>query len=190
MLDFDIQAYGPVWSPLLASQDLPDLGPGKANPAMRANLEACDLEQAFEGRIDDHQMARCCLSGAWLLHNFLDESHVISQDIGTSTGSYWHGIMHRREPDFSNAKYWFRRVGDHPIFPSLCDAARHLAAETPGDEAASFLGHQGQWDPFQYVDFCEQCLRGRSSASQLCRQVALQEWRLLFDYCYRHARGG
>ena len=45
-------------------------------------------------------MAACCLCGLWLLHDFLDESHSLSQEITTDTGSYWHGIMHRREPDY------------------------------------------------------------------------------------------
>ena len=56
-------------------------------------------------------MAAACLAGLWLHHNFLDESHTLSQDIDTTTGSYWHAIMHRREGDYGNAKYWLHRVG-------------------------------------------------------------------------------
>ena len=73
--------------------------------------------------------ARCCISALYLRHNFLDESHEISQEIDTIDGSYWHGIMHRREPDYDNAKYWFRRVPSHPVFGPLCEKARELAAK-------------------------------------------------------------
>ena len=76
-------------------------------------------------RIADREMASCCLAGVWLLHDYLDESHNISQRIDTPEGSYWHAIMHRREGDFSNAKYWYRHVGEHPVF----DAVRQRVAE-------------------------------------------------------------
>ena len=32
-------------------------------------------------QVADPEMARACHSGLWLLHNFLDDSHVISQNI-------------------------------------------------------------------------------------------------------------
>lgn len=45
----------------------------------------------------------------------LEEAHAIFQDDHTAEGSYWHGMLHRREGDFSNAIYWFQRAG--PIAP-------------------------------------------------------------------------
>src|ERR1041384_5983899 len=51
--------------------------------------------------------------GLYLRFNFLDKSHTVSQGIHSVEGSYWHAIMHRREPDYSNSKYWYRRVPAH-----------------------------------------------------------------------------
>ena len=49
-------------------------------------------------------------SALWLYVDELDRSHTISQGIHTATGSYWHGIMHRREGDFGNSHYWFTKA--------------------------------------------------------------------------------
>ncbi len=68
------------------------------------------------------QQSSLANAGLWLLAGNLDESHQISQSIESPEGSFWHGIMHRREGDFWNAKYWFRRVGRHPV---LSELAKH-----------------------------------------------------------------
>ncbi len=51
------------------------------------------------------------LAGLWLYVDELDQSHQVSQGIHTVEGSLWHGIMHRREGDFWNSKYWFGKAG-------------------------------------------------------------------------------
>src|SRR5205807_5918516 len=133
------------------------LGPGTPNELVRDRLQALRIETALAPQpVRDRDMAACCLAGLWLLHNYLDESHKISQEIDTPTGSYWHGLMHRREPDFSNSKYWFRRVGRHPVFEPLRVEAARLAVDGPG--AAAFLTRQSDWDPYAFVDLCEASL--------------------------------
>lgn len=187
---FDPQNYGDAIAALIPEDLLSPLGPGKPHQERRPQLEALDIQTAFAGRdIIDFDMAKCCLSGLWLLHNYLDASHTISQDVETTAGSYWHGIMHRREPDYSNSKYWFRRVGEHPIFAALCQRAKDLAAEHSADSAAEFLSQQPKWDPCQFIDLCEAAYRGRSKSKQLCLYIAQEEWRLLFEDCHRRALG-
>jgi len=171
------------------------LGPGSPNESLRPKLAALKPESLFDGqKIVDESAARCCLAAVWLLHDFLDESHAISQEIETPDGSYWHGILHRREPDYGNAKYWFRRVGQHPIFEPLAVAARVLA-EAANDklpQSMTFLRQQTSWDPYRFIDLCE-ALASRKSADEsaelLARRIARAEWDLLFEHCALQVTG-
>lgn len=170
MNTFDPTAYGPLFEPLLSIDRDRALDEGLPDRAWRDQLDLLTVESAFEHTtVGDQAMAEACLSGVWLLHDFLDVSHSISQAIDTPEGSFWHGIMHRRERDFSNAKYWFRRVGEHPVFEAL---------------AVEF----GEWDPFDFVDRCQAASRGGSSDA--CREAQQAEWEQLFDHCYRQAVSG
>jgi hypothetical protein len=173
---------------LLAPERLAPLGPGTPNDAARPALKNLSIENAFGRPIRDPDMASCCLAGLWLYHDFVDEAHTIAQDIDTPEGSAWHGIVHCREPDFDNAKYWFRRVGKHAIFEPLREAAAKLAASAT-DEAAAFLKTQRAWDPFAFIDLCESAYRGGGTNEMLCRRIQQLEWQLLFDYCFEHALG-
>src|SRR4051812_2738160 len=181
------QTYGPGIAAMIGDR-LPVLGPGTPNAEAKDQLVALALNRTLGGqKTVDHEAAQCCLSALWLWHDFLDESHTISQEIHTADGSYWHGIMHRREPDYGNAKYWFHRVGRHPIFEPLAGATRELAGKSQLDEPAKYLASQTTWDSFRFVDLCEAIARGRSRCEQVARELARLEWQVLFDYCYRGA---
>src|SRR5262249_24689657 len=117
---WNVADYGSAFVPLLAIDRRRPLNPGTPDYPAREALEALSVKSAFpHATVVDRDMAKCCLAGVWLLHDYLDESHTISQGVETTSGSFWHAIMHRREGDFSNAKYWFRHVGNHPVFAEL-----------------------------------------------------------------------
>jgi hypothetical protein len=188
--DFDAGAYSPVVAELLCEPRLNSLGPGSPNLAARPKLQSLSPENCLAPNpIRDRDMAAACLAGLWLRHDFLDESHSLSQNIHTPSGSYWHGIMHRREPDFGNSKYWFHRVGAHPAFAPLHSAVARMAACVELPPEGRFLKTQAAWDPFAFVDLCEQCLADSSSLEAVCRQIQRLEWEILFGHCFRQAVG-
>jgi hypothetical protein len=187
---FDPAGYSPAIAELLREPRLAPLGPGSPNRGALPGLQRLTVETAFAPHpVRDRDMARACLAGLWLYHDFLDESHTISQDLAGATGSYWHGLMHRREPDYGNAAYWFRRVGRHPVFAPLGRAAAELAAAQHAGPETAFLARQSAWDPFAFIDLCESVKAGRATCDMLCRQVQQREWELLFDFCYQLATG-
>lgn len=168
---FDPDDYGAVIAGLLAGPRVAELGPGVpvrlVEPALRR----------FDPRIDlgapaaDPIAARAFLAGLWLYFDFLDESHRISQDLETPDGSFWHAILHRREPDAWNSKYWWRKVGSHPVLNLLA-------------EQAPSLGYHYA-NPHDFVNFCERVRGSGSAEEEAARRVQLLEWQLLFDHCYR-----
>jgi hypothetical protein len=177
MTPFDPSRYPPRIAALWVEGRLPELGPGhRTRPAH--GLLAALCPEDVSPVVRDREAALGCLSGLWLYHDFLDESHTISQDLPGWVGSYWHGIMHRREPDPDNAKYWFRRVPANPVYDLLT-----------ADAAGLGLAMKGTWDPFAFVDRCERERGTGSEAELLCRRVQLREMQLLFDLCYELAVG-
>jgi len=96
-------------------------------------------------------------AGIWLYVDELDRSHAISQGIHDATGSFWHGIMHRREGDFGNSHYWFNKTGHHPAMDAI-----------DGYDAHAFIDHVAAQPTDNPPELTE-------------RQRA--EWAALFEWC-------
>jgi hypothetical protein len=155
---------------------------GAVDRAPRRVLEEFQAREAFPGALSPEG----ALSGLWLYFGAMDEAHKICQDLPTADGSFWHGIVHRREPDPSNAAYWFRRVGHHPVFGELLERACQLSAAAP---EAGFAPGRRQWDPFAFIDYCEEArLRPGHPSEQLAKEIQLAEWQLLFEHCARSGK--
>lgn len=179
--------YPPALQPLLQRHGPMSLGPGTPGTAHAEQLRSLDAS-VLGGNltIARHDMATACLAGLWLYHDFLDESHRISQKLDSREGSYWHAIMHRREPDYWNSKYWFRRVGTHAIFPALLAGAKALLGDHQSWALAS-LRSAGAWEPEAFVDACEHSLGRGDDGERLCEKIQMLEWHLLFRFCFLQA---
>ncbi len=175
--------YGPAIAALLDPPRKMPLDAGRADDAVRAQLDQPTAALFGDRSVSDTDMAAGCHSALWLRHDFLLESHRLCQKIGSIEGSYWHGIMHRREGDFGNAKYWFRRVGEHPVFAALAAALPELIDDNTPARVRTFAG-ASDWDPTAFVDLCEAAVSGDTSLRAFCEDVQHREWNLLFAHCF------
>ncbi len=120
-------------------------------------------------------------AGLLLWLDELEPSHSYSQSVQFTgkhhAGDYWHAIMHRREPDYGNSKYWFRQVGEHPIFPELALRASRVAAELDITQTFAQPAEQ-RWNPAAFVNFCSACTAG-SPEDLLARRTQAIEMILL-----------
>src|SRR5258706_16358356 len=70
---------------------------GGGNDEAKKLLANATSKQMLAGNLRNQDDADAMLAGLWLWHDWLDESHQISQSLHSATGSFWHAIMHRRE---------------------------------------------------------------------------------------------
>jgi hypothetical protein len=184
---FDPAKYGPEVASILAldgnGERLMPLAKGCcASEKARRRLQAATSRQLFP----NSKAPEAALSGLYLYFSCAAEAHEISQRIKTVEGSYWHGIVHRQEPDPDNAAYWFRQVGSHPIFSKLAKSASKIAGRIPDVDVP--VPHP--WDPIRFVELCDRArLQPGSSLETLALEIQRAEWQLLFDYCAREESG-
>ena len=111
-------------------------------------------------------------AGLHLWNDDINRCHIIAQAHTTPEGNYWHAILHRREPDYSNSNYWYRHLGEHPIFPQLHN---------------SFP----DWEPSTFVDWCQEVARGgKKKPRNWLEKVQARELELLLKFVMNIALPG
>lgn len=180
---------------LEARRPLPPLVPQNDwNSDLTNQIQGVSVDELFDGQtVKDESFGASVKSGLLLWNDALDASHKFSQKIDSQTGSYWHGIMHRREPDYSNAKYWFRRAGAHAILPALRERVLALLDESTcqSPELADYtaaIQQKTDWDAFQFVDWCQDAARGSDeNVVEFLKAAQVEEIKFLLDYSYQCA---
>lgn len=149
------EALTPLFEALPLRSAMPALVP---KDAQAVNLQML-AQQAVEAPAIAGKLA--IIGGIWLYIDNLDKAHIAVQDLHSPTGSYWHAIMHRREGDFSNSKYWLRMTGSHPVMSAV-----------PGYDAMAFV---------------DQVQRSHWHSPVELLSIQRQEWRALFLHSVKEA---
>jgi len=180
-MKFDPKAYGSMVAAILSLDGdgarLMPLASGRcSSPQALTQMETAPAGAMFP----NSRAPEAARAGLYLYFSCFDRAHEIAQGIDSVEGAYWHGILHRQEPDSTNARYWFRRVGSHPIFPELSDAAASIAEKF----RTASITLPGRWDPSLFVEICERARQQPGSPLELLAlEIQRAEWQLLFDYC-------
>ncbi len=156
---------------VVTNAPMPGLDDTPVDAATSAAIPELVNTEQWAGRLPE--------SALWLLSGELDRSHTISQQFESAEGSYWHGIMHRREGDFGNAKYWFRRVGSHAATSQLADVINDRR-----DQLRSSLPLEPLCNPDtlseSLVDDARLALSRESTWKTDLETICWWEWQLLF----------
>ena len=115
-------------------------------------------------------------AGLFYYHNALEDSHKEAAKADGDIASYWHGMVHRREGDFENARYWMRRAGEQPVFQEM---------QSRAGDASPNMSRQSNWDPFLFIHLCEQFKYGETSYKKEIGQLQRVEFATMFDYVWR-----
>ena len=166
---------------LLETPGLPDLGPnprsGTEKPAaLNQKLDAILGDSKVPSR--NQQLIRALIH---LWHDHLDSAHSLAQEIEGPDGAFVHGIMHRREPDYGNAAYWFRRVGQHAEFPEIGKRAALIPEVRASPKIYSALFPASGWDPFAFINLCERYARTEDAARSALQKIQAAETEVLLE---------
>jgi hypothetical protein len=132
-------------------------------------------------------------AGLLLFNDRLEMCHRTAQSIegeAGGLGDYWHGLMHRREPDYTNTRYWFNKIGRQSMWGEL-ERRVDLRLSAAGASAAGWrerLLAGGRWDPFAFIELCQFCAGDEDSMlARLARQIQHDEMQLLLAETHRAA---
>ena len=138
------------------------------DPELITFLRNADLEQLGGYNSEVVPLVRSLLL---LTAGDLERAHILVQEASNADGTYIHGIVHRTEGDFDNARYWFRRTSVHTAAPEIY---RRAAVNSPRVASCA------TWDPVWVTDWVE--ASKRTGADEELRAVLAIEAEVLLEH--------
>lgn len=177
--------------PLVESAPLPGLqGTSEQTPLRNAILdwEREHTNKTGETRFPD-ELQDLVLASLWLLEGDLDSAHTHAQKWDSLHGCCWHAIMHRREGDWDNAKYWYQRASKSPVisnFRQTILTQHYYRIVTPE------LVRPVKVDEFldDWVDIHQKAVQPSAPENlvKTLRGLDWIEWQLLLAHCFHVIR--
>ncbi len=123
----------------------PGLGPQARPTVLPAGQIREVVDEALHGTPGLPHARLLALALCW--HDHWDESHrVCVAHEGDQDADLVHLVLHRREPDADNCRYWINRTGWHPLFDALPALATSVGLTD--------LAPAGRWSPECFLDRC------------------------------------
>ena len=159
----------------------------RGEPLTKGRTAVAALSEKDSG-LKNAQALSFLQSALYIYFDCFDEAHQIAQDHEGLIGNWLHALLHRREPDAGNSKYWYARV-DLPQGTSrgIAEETLKCLGDSPAKELAGFqqkLSKSKKWEPKTFVDLVEK-FRGEDSnapAYRLLAKIQEIEWRALAEY--------
>ncbi|WP_052476179.1 hypothetical protein [Cohnella kolymensis] len=191
-MTFETQSV-PLIARLESRKNLPPLSPAHIwHPGLDAEIAALPEADLAAGRPDGELSAPAWKAALHLWNDSLEAAHSLIEHLDTQTGSAVHGIIHRREGDYDNARYWVRRTGDHPAYHSLQIRVQaqlrqqRLPAGAVGEALAAMIG-QGSWNPYLFTNVIE--IQETRSSDDTARHILEQLQQLELEAMLRYLVG-
>jgi hypothetical protein len=161
----------------------------RGKPLARGRKEVAALSGTALGAGADDRRTLLIQAALYLCFDCFEEAHRIANDHeGTAAGNWVHAILHRREPDAGNSKYWYRRVkAPAKVWEDIGREALGLLKKMRVPELEPLrkkMEKSGTWEPEAFVDLCEE-FRTKDPQTPAYKVLsALQdfEWKGLAEY--------
>lgn len=151
---------------------------GPPDDEARAIIAGLSDDDLGGGRpVRDRDALAAVRAALYVLFDCESEAHAIVQDLDTVSGSFWHAVVHRREPDPGNARYWLARVGRHPVYATLLEEARAIVGDDRDPELRRLVD-AAAWDPARFVALATS--EAPAARARLLRAIERREWELFF----------
>ncbi|MDX2225574.1 MAG: hypothetical protein SFY92_00525 [Verrucomicrobiae bacterium] len=130
------------------------------------------------GRIADPAMVHCVRAGLYYLYDDLGPARDVIKMQTDPMSCYWMAMIYRRENEVSLARQLLDRIYFNP-----CANAIHRRV----GEKYDLYARQLNWDPYLFLNQCEQLKFGMVELEPELRDIQNIEWTVCFEYCWNQA---